>query len=191
MARLLDQHLGESNVDAIAGSRLCTPVLDVSILESLGSDSNWGLLPAHRLGSTLRRTQDGRVLVRSYYGYEREAQTEVINTELRSNLLKRFPQLEDCEFESIWGGAVGFTLNGGAYWGEKKPGLLVSAGCNGGGVVKGTLFGEILADLAHGREVPDIPYLFNEASWIPPEPFRALGFQLISAIERFRGRAEI
>jgi hypothetical protein len=68
--------------------------------------------------------------------------------------------------------------------------LFVSAGCNGGGVVKGMLFGELLADLANKRKVPDVTGLFGSASWMPPEPFRALGFQLISAVEGYRGRAE-
>ena len=33
----------------------------------LGSDPSWGLLPAHRLGTTLRLTEDHRLLVRSVY----------------------------------------------------------------------------------------------------------------------------
>ena len=107
------------------------------------------------------------------------------------NLVKRFPQLAKTEFEHIWGGAVGFTMNGGAVFGEVKPGLFVSAGCNGGGVVKGSLFGELLADLANGQPVPDISALFGKASWMPPEPIRSLGFKLVSGLERFRGQAEI
>ena len=57
-------------------------------------------------------------------------------------------------------------------------------------MVKGTLFGELLADLANRRKVADVAGLFGRASWMPPEPFRALGFQLISALEKYRGRAE-
>ncbi len=42
-----------------------TDVLSDEQLASLGSAPNWGLLPTHRLGSTLRRTADGRLLIRS------------------------------------------------------------------------------------------------------------------------------
>ena len=58
----------------IGGSRLAvmytyaglTAPLPQDQLERLGSDPDWGLLPAHRLGTTLRRTADGRLLVRSF-----------------------------------------------------------------------------------------------------------------------------
>lgn len=168
-----------------------TPVLGQSVLDGLGSESNWGLLPTHRLGSTLRQTKDGRLMVRSMYGYEQEAPKNKIEDELIHRLQKRFPQLPKIELEHCWGGAVGFTYNGGAVWGEFKPGLHVSAGCNGGGTVKGTLLGKLLADAAHGIKVPDVPELFGRASWMPPEPFRQLGFKLASALESHQGRHEL
>jgi glycine/D-amino acid oxidase-like deaminating enzyme len=69
--------------------------------------------------------------------------------------------------------------------------LFVSAGCNGGGVVKGTLFGKLLADLAFGLPVPDMAALFGTASWMPPGPIRRIGFHAIAALEGHRGRAEV
>lgn len=183
--------IGRSQLVAMYTYAGITPVLDPAVLQTLGSDSSWGLLPTHRLGSTLRKTEDGRLLVRCLYSYEKEISKGCIQGELSQNLVRRFPQLANTELERIWGGAVGFTMNGGAVFGEVKPGLFVSAGCNGGGVVKGSLFGELLADLANGQPVPDISALFGKASWMPPEPIRSLGFQIISSLERFRGRAEI
>jgi glycine/D-amino acid oxidase-like deaminating enzyme len=103
----------------------------------------------------------------------------------------RFPQLKGVSLESVWGGAVGFTYNGGLVWGKEKPGLFVSAGCNGGGTVKGTLLGRLLADLAVGADVPDVTDLFGKASWMPPEPIRALGFHITSQLEQWAGRAEM
>lgn len=168
-----------------------TPVLEKSVLDELGNDSNWGLLPTHRLGSTLRRTKDGRLMVRSMHSYEREAHREKIIGELQHRLEKRFPQLPKVEFEHCWGGAVGFTYNGGAVWGEFKPGLYVSAGCNGGGTVKGTLLGKLLAEDAHGIKVPDVPKLFGSASWMPPDPIRRLGFNIAASLESRQGRHEL
>lgn len=183
--------VGKSKLIIIYTYAGITRPLESSMLDSLGSDDSWGILPTHRLGSTFRKTQDGRILVRSSYGYEKETETEIVTRKLQNYLLSRFPQLDDTPLDKVWGGATGLTMNGGILWGEVKPGLFASVGCNGGGVLKGTLFGELLADLANGREVPDIPALFGSASWIPPEPFRAVGFHLLTALESIRGRAEI
>ena len=139
----------------------------------------------------MRRTRDNRLLIRSHYGYEREADNNHIARQLLASLRLRFPQLELDGFASTWGGATGFTLNGAPIWGEIRDGLYASAGCNGGGVVKGTLFGEKLADLALGIAVPDMDRLFGQARWMPPDPLRRLGFAIVSRIERRQGRAEM
>jgi len=165
-----------------------TEPLAAEQLARLGTESRWGLLPAHRLGSTLRRTGDGRLMVRSFYGYEHEEDNDRVAARLRQCLARRFPQLGVDEwarpFQYVWGGTTGLTYNGAPLWGEVKPGLFVSAGCNGGGVVKGTLFGRVLAQQALGQTVPDVSTLFGRASWMPPEPVRQLGFSLISAWEK-------
>ncbi len=183
----------------VAGSRIVamytygalTGRLDASQLAHCGRDPQWGLLPAHRLGSTLRRTRDGRLLIRSYYGYEQEADNATIEKRLCAALERRYPALAGAAFDAVWGGATGFTYNASPVWGEPARGLYVSVGCNGGGVVKGTLFGRLLAGLAHGAEVPDVPALFGRASWMPPEPLRRLGFALIAGLERRRAQAEV
>ena len=168
-----------------------TPQLPESLHSQLGSDKNWGLLPTHRLGSTLRRTVDHRFLIRSSHDYEWEASPSSVERSLTRKMHARYPQLEGVELESCWGGAVGFTFNGGLVWGEEKPGLFVSAGCNGGGTVKGTLLGKLLADHAAGIEVPDVTGLFGTASWMPPDPIRAVGFHFTATMEEFFGRAEM
>jgi glycine/D-amino acid oxidase-like deaminating enzyme len=164
-----------------------TAPLPAAALAQLGQEADWGLLPAHRLGTTLRRTVDGRLLVRSYYGYEREEDNARVALRLRGCLIRRFPALEldpAQPFEHVWGGATGFTYNGAPLWGQVAPGLWVSAGCNGGGVVKGTLFGTLLARRAMGESVPDVTELFGRASWMPPEPLRHLGFAMMAALEQ-------
>lgn len=183
--------VGASRITAMYTYAALTEPLPSHVLDHCGTDEQWGLLPAHRLGSTLRKTVDGRLLIRSLYGYEREADNQRIAVTLREALQRRFPQLNDAPFASVWSGATGFTYNGSPLWGQVAPGLYVSAGCNGGGVVKGTLFGRLLADYAFGLQTPDMAALFGNASWMPPEPIRALGFQLIAGIERHRARAEV
>jgi glycine/D-amino acid oxidase-like deaminating enzyme len=163
----------------------------LSAKDGFGGDSEWGLLPAHRLGSTLRRTGDGRLLIRSLYGYEKEADGARVTELLSECLRRRYPLLGDLSFSHVWCGATGFTLNGAPVWGEYATGLYISAGCNGGGVVKGTLFGRLLADLALGSKTPGFASLFGKARWMPPEPLRHAGFSVLSMIERHNGRAEI
>lgn len=182
---------GRSRVATIYTYAGLTAPLDPALLDKLGSDTNWGLLPAHRLGTTLRRTDDGRILVRSFYGYGKEGDNAAIAARLADCLQRRYPQLQNTAFEYVWSGATGFTLNGAPQWGKIGPGLYISAGCNGGGVVKGTLFGRLLADLALGRDVPAVPALFGTPAWMPPEPIRRLGFRVLSALEAHRGQAEI
>ena len=59
------------------------------------------------------------------------------------------------------------------------------------GVVKGTLFGELLSDLANNQPTPNIQQFFGQASWMPLDPFREIGFNFVSIIEKNRARAEI
>lgn len=183
--------IGRAQIAAIYTYAGLTDPLRPAALDELGSDSNWGLLPAHRLGSTLRRTKDGRLLIRSMYGYEKEADNALMARDLKAALLQRFPQLPGLALAHIWSGATGYTLRGGPLWGRLEHGLFVSAGCNGGGVVKGTLFGRLLADLAFGGDVPEVAALFGRAAWMPPEPFRKIGFRVVSALERSSGNAEV
>lgn len=163
-----------------------TEPLSEAARAALGGERAWGLLPAHRLGTTLRRTADHRLLVRSFYGYEAEEDNGAVAERLRACLARRFPNLDPAQtpFAHVWGGATGLTYNGAPVWGELAPGLWVSAGCNGGGVVKGTLFGNLLAQKALGRDVPDVEALFGSASRMPPEPLRRLGFAVVSSLER-------
>lgn len=150
----------------------------------------WGLLPAHRLGCTLRTTSDGRLMIRSRYSYEREADNARIEAELKASLEARFPELAPVHFDKVWGGTTGLTYNGAPLWGELQPGLYVSAGCNGGGIVKGTYLGDALARHALGLPVEDIAALFGKASWMPPNPVRKLGFYLKTGIERRKAKRE-
>nr|WP_298250300.1 FAD-binding oxidoreductase [uncultured Halomonas sp.] len=178
-----------SRLTAIYTYAAVTPVLPQTLREQIMPKS-WGLLPAHRLGCTLRSTHDGRMLIRSCYSYEHEEDNSLIERSLAHSLARRYPELSGMNFESVWGGTTGLTHNGAPLWGEIKPGLYVSAGCNGGGVVKGTFLGDALARYASGQPVEPIHQLFGKASWMPPEPLRHLGFCLVSALEKRRAGGE-
>ncbi|MFC3282263.1 NAD(P)/FAD-dependent oxidoreductase [Litchfieldella rifensis] len=178
-----------SRLTAIYTYAAVTPVLADTDRARIMPET-WGLLPAHRLGCTLRTTSEGRLMIRSRYSYEREASNARIEASLQASLEARFPELAPVNFEHMWGGTTGLTHNGAPLWGEIQPGLYVSAGCNGGGIVKGTFLGDALARHALGQPVEDIQALFGRPSWMPPEPVRRIGFHLTAALERRKASRE-
>lgn len=166
-----------------------TPTLSTDLFASLTPEGHWGLLPAHRLGSTLRTTDDGRLLIRGFYGYEREG-NDSTRSYLEQSLFIRFPELRSYGLEKWWGGTTSLTANGAPLWGQLKKGLFASIGCNGVGILKGTLLGQQLANLASGHPCMDVSGLMGKPGWMPPEPMRQIGFTVVSALERRLAGAE-
>jgi glycine/D-amino acid oxidase-like deaminating enzyme len=150
----------------------------------LGQSPAWGLLPSHRLGTTLRRIGRDRLMVRSLYAHEAEIAPAAAERQLRDRFIRRWPGLGHVGFEFVWGGTTAFTMNGAPWWGKIEDGLYASGGCNGSGIAKGTMLGRRLAELIRGVGDPrEVESVMGEASWIAPEPFRSIGFHIISALE--------
>ncbi|MBU2953526.1 NAD(P)/FAD-dependent oxidoreductase [Marinobacter sp. F3R08] len=166
-----------------------TPPLPPDLFAALAPEGHWGLLPAHRLGSTLRTTDDGRLLIRGFYGYEHE-DNDSTRGYLEQSLFSRFPELRHYGLEKWWGGTTSLTANGAPLWGQFEKGLFASIGCNGVGILKGTLLGKQLANLATGQPSMDVQRLMGRPGWMPPEPIRHIGFNMVSAVERRLAGAE-
>lgn len=157
----------------------------------LGSMPSWGLLPAHRLGATLRRVGSDRLLVRSLYAYEKGLSPEYARTELLARFRRRYPDLAHVDFEYAWGGTTGLTMNAAPFWGRVDDGLYAWAGCNGSGIVKGTVLGRRLAEHIMGQLVEKgLLDAYGTANWIAPEPLRTIGFHVVSAVERLKAGLE-
>lgn len=168
-----------------------TKPLPQSDVASLGAMPYWGVLPAHRLGTTVRRVGRDRLMVRSLYSYERGVPTAKARDELTARFRRRYPDLGHVDLDYCWGGTTALTMNGSPYWGKVDDRLYAFAGCNGAGVVKGTILGKRLAEEAAGRGVAaDVVRTYGTASWIAPEPFRTVGFHVVSAIERRKAGLE-
>lgn len=157
-----------------------------------GADADWGVLPSHRLGTTLRRIGPNRLMVRSLYSYEDELDEPRVIRALRTRFERRWPALRHVPFEYVWGGTTALTMNGSPWWGRVDENLYASGGCNGGGIVKGTLLGKHMAEMMTGHgDQSELFASLGLANWIAPEPFRAVGFRVISAYERHRAGLEM
>lgn len=93
----------------------------------LGQSPAWGLLPSHRLGTTLRRIGRDRLMVRSLYAHDQEIVQATAERQLRDRFHRRWPELRHVDFEFIWGGATAFTMNGAPWWGKLEEGSMPPA----------------------------------------------------------------
>jgi glycine/D-amino acid oxidase-like deaminating enzyme len=148
----LERHL----IRLVTYASITRPLTDKQ-LASLGSDENWGATCSIRMGSTVRRTADNRLMMRNRFRYGGD--TGMSDGELararRSHidaLKARFPQLGEPQIEHTWGGFVCLSRNSAPFWGELTPGVLASVCCNGVGVPKGTFAGRALAEYALGQD---------------------------------------
>jgi glycine/D-amino acid oxidase-like deaminating enzyme len=157
----------------------------------LGDMASWGLLACHRLGTTVRRVGADRLMVRSMYAYERGLPQDLVRRTLLSCFHRRYPALAHVGLDYVWGGTTALTMNGAPWCGRLGEGLWGFAGCNGSGIVKGTVMGKRLAEAANGQDrLDEVRAAFGTANWVAPEPFRTIGFRVISAIERRRAGLE-
>lgn len=153
-----------------------TPQLDAGELAKLGPQPEWGVIPANRLGTTLRKVASGRFMVRSAYSYEEEQSLSAVRRLLTTCYRNRYPAMKSHELEHVWGGVTALTRNGALYFGRVADGVFVSIGCNGAGMLKGSMFGKLLGEMACGQQSPELADAlgFQRPSWLPPDPLRRI-----------------
>ena len=154
-------------------------------VEDLGGQKEWGLLPAHPMGSTIRRIKEDRIVVRNTFTYNANMKTstnEVARIGKRHvrSFKNRFPMLPDVSMQYRWGGHLALTLNSVSVFGEVEKNLYVACCQNGLGVAKGTLNGMLIADLATGKDNALLRENLAQPSprKHPPEPLMSLGAKL-------------
>jgi glycine/D-amino acid oxidase-like deaminating enzyme len=174
-----------------------TRPLAVGEQAQVGNREQWGLVAEDRMGTTLRRTRDGRILVRSVVRFApslRVAERDLaqIRAKHQRSLRTRWPGLEDVEFEFSWGGVLGMTLNQGQFFGRLGPELYASLGYNGTGVAMGTASGMLLADYALSADSALLgdALALPRPAWLPPQPFLGWGVRSTVAFLRRRAGAE-
>lgn len=173
-----------------------TPELSPRHLECMGvsaqSGAEWGILPAHRLGTTVRFVGGKRLLFRSAYSYEKELSHKRANELLLAAYRRRFPAMPEHVFEYVWGGATALTSNGEPSFGTLAPSVYCFAGCNGSGIVKGTVYGRLLGELSLGLDSPELNCALDRPApeYLPPEPFRAIGVHAAINYQAWKAGAE-
>jgi glycine/D-amino acid oxidase-like deaminating enzyme len=150
--------------------------------QRLGGEPEWGLIPAHPMGSTVRRLKCNRVVVRNVFTGNpklstNEDQVREIGRVHDRSFAARFPMLRDVAMEYHWGGHLCLSRNSVPAFGEVAKGVFAAACQNGLGTTKGTLSGILAADLASGV---DSDLLRQWQSQDPPkklfpEPLMSLG----------------
>jgi len=175
-----------------------TRVLTPAEQTALGGDTEWGLVPEERMGSTVRRTRDQRLLIRNSVRYRADvaitaAHRQEVRAIHRRAFQARFPMLAGVDFEYTWSGVMGVTLNSAQFFGRLDRNVFAAAAYNGVGVALGTISGTLLADLVVGAssELLDDIRALPGPSWIPPEPLLGIGVRATLARLQTRGREEL
>ena len=165
---------------------------------SIGSPSEWGVLPIRPMGATIRFTKDKRILIRNTAEVRNPnlMNSNDLNSRIKIHNLgikKRFPNLPDNLIENSWSGIVCRSSNSSQIF-EKIDNNIYVAGCyNGSGIGVGTFFGEQIALMASNQHSSEILIIENikKPSWIPPQPFLNIGIYTRLAYERIKARSEI
>jgi glycine/D-amino acid oxidase-like deaminating enzyme len=105
---------------------------------------------------------------------------------LRRTLAEYFPALADVPIRHRWSGPLGLTLARHCAIGVMgaHANVYYALGYSGHGVVLANLAGRVLTDLYAGDHDPWRGHAFymKRPTGIPPEPFRWLGYKLITGL---------
>jgi len=156
-------------------------------LQRLGGASDWGVLPADPMGTTVRKISDydgcgHRVTVRNRFTLNQSMEigdkdiAGVIRAHDRA-FAARFPMLDGVEMEHRWGGRLCLSWNSVPAFGELETRIFSAACQNGLGTVKGTLSGMMAAELAVKGSSPILEEFqnYDKPRQLPPEPFLSVG----------------
>lgn len=153
----------------------------------LGGVSDWGILPADPLGTTIRKISDyqgagHRIIVRNQATLNQSLMASKSNMK-RAELLQdisfknRFPMLKGVDMEYRWGGRLCLSLNSVPAFGEVENRVFAASCQNGLGTVKGTLSGMMAAELAVSKRSQNLEEFIRHETpkKLPPEPFLSVG----------------
>jgi glycine/D-amino acid oxidase-like deaminating enzyme len=155
------------------------------------------VIPADHLGTTLRYTQDRRLLVRHTVTYapqfrwpsERLAR---IREHHKQAFRARFPMLPEVTLDHGWGGVLTMSRNGAPCFGRLADNVYAAVCQNGVGVAKGTYSGMLLADyvVRADSELLSLLLALPRPAWNLPQPFLGLWVRAKIAWDQYRAGRE-
>jgi len=160
---------------------------------------DWGITPADHGGTTVRMTQDRRLIIRNSYRYAHDYNTPQdlipgIAERHRDAFIARYPHLSDVSFEFTWGGTSGLSGNFETYFGELEKNVFASCCDQSVGAARGTISGMMLADMASGLKtelLDDMKIVSGKPSRLPPKPLLRVGVPMRLAMARMASRSEV
>jgi len=176
-----------------------TRVLSEQEQQALGGKDNWGVIPAHPFGSTVRRTPDQRILIRNCLSFNPNAQPSTAHLERFKqrhafSFKQRFPMLPEVDFEYSWSGCLALSQNHQGFFGQLAKNIYGVLCCNGLGVTGGTVRGALLADWLAKKDEhqPLINALLSgkAPNRLPPQPFLSIGVNATLCLGQYKAGLE-
>ncbi len=154
---------------------------------ALGGEGDWGVIPGDHLGTTVRYTQDGRLLIRNCVTYAPEFGCSAeslarIRKHHEDSFTARFPMLPEVGFEHSWGGVLTFSRNAAPCFGRLADNVYAAVCQNGVGIARGTYSGQLLADLVVGADSDPLRDLLAFPRPAPNVPQPVLGWAVRARI---------
>jgi len=176
-----------------------TPPLTDAQLKRYGGSLDWGLTPADHAGTTVRMTQDRRLIIRNSHHYAHDYNTPAallpdVKRRHREGFDARYPQLSDVELEYTWGGASSLSRNFETFFGQLDEGVYTSACDQCVGAARGTISGMMLADMVSGKDsemLRDMQLVSGKPARLPPKPLLKVGVPMRLKMARVASRSEI
>lgn len=168
-------------------------------MQLYGGQLDWGLTPADHAGTTLRMTQDRRLIIRNSYRYAHDYNTPTkilpgIQQKHREGFDARYPELNAVPFEHTWGGTSSLSGNFETFFGQLEEGIYTSCCDQSVGAARGTISGMMLADMACNKQsaqLQDMQDISGNPSWLPPKALLKIGVPLRLSLARAASRSEL
>ncbi len=165
-----------------------TPQLPPSVLNDIGWTSGIPFSDTRNILFHAGNTRDGRILIGAghvdYFfnnGITYKGDIKVPYDILKKELSRIYPKLSKTEFEYIWSGVMGFTIDFNQSVGVmgKHGNIYYGLAYCGHGVNMSILFGRMISDIYAGEteKWKDMPFYNRSLIPIPPEPLRWVGMQ--------------
>jgi gamma-glutamylputrescine oxidase len=177
-----------NNVLAIHTPMAVTPVLPDSTFQEIGWRNRVPYSDTYNILYHLSRTEDNRILIGSghvdYYfnnGITYDGNIEEMRVHLLKEIERIYPGLSGIDFEYLWTGVLGFSLDFSqsvGVMGENRN-IYYGLAYAGHGINLSTLFGRIIADLyaGEGDRWKGMPFLNHRFIPLPPEPLKWITVQ--------------